>query len=308
MAGPVIMRSNHPDALWPGIREVFGLAYDEYPTEWDEIFEEIQGDKAYEKLMEATGFGLAPTKSEGSAIQYDTDGEGYVTVASPSVIALGYQVTREEDEDDLYTEVSSARANSLAFSMQTTIELTHANVLLNGFSTNYTFGDGQPLLSAAHPTRNGTQSNLPTINADFSESSLEDTLKRIGLAQNSRGLPIRLMGRKLIVSVADEFNATRVLESVLRVNTANNDINAIKAMGMIPEGVSVNHYLGLESTQAWYLLTNVPKGKGLVSIWRRKPQLEKDNDFDTENLKAKSTARFVPTCADWRSIYATPGY
>lgn len=303
----VITRSAHPDALWPGIQVIFGLQYDQYDTEWSEIFDEVKGDKAFEKLMEATGFGLAKFKSEAAAIEYDSDGEGYVTVATPFVLGLGYQVTREEQEDNLYAEISGDRAGSLAFSMHTTIEFSHSNVLVNGFSGSTTYGDGQPLFSASHPTKSGLQSNLPTVNADFSEAALEDMVKRVGLARNSRGLPIQLMSKKLIVSVNDEFNAARVLQSTLRTNTANNDINAIKAMGMIPEGASVNHYLGSSPSAAWYLKTNIRKGKGMVSIWRRKPQLEMDNDFDTENARAKSTSRFVPTVADWRAMFASPG-
>ena len=304
----VITRSSHPDALWPGVMEWFGLEYDEFPDIYPQIFDEVDGELATERLIEATGFGLARRKSESAPISYDTDGEGYATLATPSVIALGYQVTREELEDNLYSEVSMPRAESLAFSMHTTIELIHANIFINAFSSSYAYGDGQPLCSASHPTKSGTQSNLPTTNADFSEASLEDMIKRIYLAQNSRGLQISLRPRKLIVSAADMFNATRILESQLRTSTANNDINAIKQMGLIPEGALVNPYFGVEATQAWFLLTSTKKNKGLLSIWRRYPELEKDNDFDTENLKAKTTARFVASVADWRSVYGTPGF
>jgi hypothetical protein len=304
----VITRSNHPDALWPGVLQWFGLSYDEFPDIYSQIFDEVDGELATERLIEATGFGLARRKSESSPITYDADGEGYATLATPSVIALGYQVTREELEDNLYAEVSMPRSESLAFSMHTTIELVHANIFINAFSNNYLFGDGQPLLSAAHPTKSGLQSNLPTVNADFSEASLEDMVKRVYLAQNSRGLQISLRPRKLIVSAADMFNATRILESQLRTGSGNNDINAIKQMGLIPEGALVNPYFGVEATQAWFMQTSVKRDKGLVSIWRRYPELEKDNDFDTENLKAKTTARFIPTCGDWRSLFGTPGY
>ena len=303
----VITRSNHPDALWPGVLEWFGLEYDQFPTIYNQIFDEIDGELATERLIEATGFGLARTKSESSPITYDADGEGYATLATPTVLGLGYQVTREELEDNLYSEVSMPRAESLAFSMHTTIELIHANVFINGFSSSYVYGDGQSLFSAAHPPKSGLQSNLPTVNADFSEASLEDMIKRIYLAQNSRGLQISLQPRKLIVSAADMFNATRVLESQLRTNSQNNDINAIKQMGLIPEGAIVNPYFGVETNQSWFLQTSVKKNKGLVSIWRRYPELEKDNDFDTENLKAKTTARFVASVADWRSVYGCPG-
>ncbi len=303
----VITRSSHPDALWPGVLEWFGLTYDQFPDVWSEIFDRVEGELATERLIEATGFGLARTKTESAPVAYDVDGEGYATLATPTVIGLGYQVTREELEDNLYTEVSMPRAESLAFSVHTTIELAHANVLINATSASYTYGDGQPLLSASHPTKSGNQSNLPTANANFSEASLEDMIKRVYLAQNSRGLAISLRPRKLVVSAADMFNATRVLESQLRTATANNDINAVKQMGLIPEGALVNPYLGVETTQAWFMLTSVQRRKGMLSIWRRDPELERDNDFDTENAKAKSTARFIPTVADWRSIYGTPG-
>jgi hypothetical protein len=304
----VITRSNHPDFLWPGVLLEFGLSYDMFEEVFSQIYEEIDGELATERLVEATGFGLARPKSESAPISYDADAEGYVTLATPSVIALGFQVTREEMEDNLYAEVSSRRAASLAFSMRTTIELIHANVFLNGFSGGPTYGDGQPWFSAAHPTKSGLQSNLPTTNADLSEASLEDMIKRVYLAQNSRGLQINLHPRRLIVSAADMFNAERILNSQLRTNTANNDINAIKNMGLIPEGAICNPYFGVEATQAWFMQTSIPRNTGLVSIWRRYPELERDADFDTENAKSKSTARFVPTPADWRSAFATPGF
>lgn len=303
----VITRSAHPDALWPGVLEWFGLNYDEFPDIWSQFYDRIDGELATERLIEATGFGLARTKTESAPIAYDVDGEGYATLATPTVIGLGYQVTREELEDNLYTEVSMPRSESLAFSVHTTIELIHANPFINGFSGSYTYGDGQPLFSASHPTKSGTQSNLPTTNANFSEASLEDMIKRVYLAQNSRGLAINLRPRKLMISAADMFNATRVLESQLRTSTANNDINAVKQMGLIPEGAVVNPYLGVETTQAWFMQTSVQKRKGAVSIWRRDPELERDSDFDTENAKAKSTARFVASFGDWRSWYGTPG-
>ncbi len=304
----VITRSNHPDALWPGVLEWFGLNYEQFPDIWPEMFDRIEGSLATERLIEATGFGLARVKTESAPVTYDADGEGYATLATPFVLGLGYQVTREELEDNLYTEVSMPRAEQLAFSMHTTIELSHANVFLNGFSNSYVYGDGQPLYSASHPTKSGLQSNLPTVNADFSEASLEDMIKRVYLAQNSRGLQISLRPRKIIVSAADMFNATRVLESQLRTSTANNDINAIKQMGLIPEGAITNPYLGVETTQAWYMLTSTQKNKGMVSIWRRDPELERDSEFDTENAKCKATSRFTPSIGDWRSTFGTPGF
>lgn len=304
----VITRSNHPDALWPGVLEWFGLNYEEFPDVYTQIFDRIEGSLSTERLIEATGFGLARVKTESSPVTYDADGEGYATLATPSVLGLGYQVTREELEDNLYTEVSMPRAEQLAFSMHTTIELIHANIFLNGFSGSYVYGDGQPLFSASHPTKSGSQSNMPTVNADFSEASLEDMIKRVYLAQNSRGLQISLRPRKLIFSAADMFNGTRVLESQLRTSTANNDINAVKQMGLIPEGAVVNPYLGVETTQAWYMQTSVQKNKGLVSIWRRDPELERDSEFDSENAKCKCTSRFVASLGDWRAVYGAQGF
>lgn len=305
----VITRSAHPDALWPGVLEWFGLNYDQFPEVWSEFFDRVDGSLATERLIEATGFGLARTKTEGAPITYDTDAEGYATLATPYVVGLGYQVTEEELEDGLYTEVSMPRSESLAFSERTTIEMIHAGVFINGFtnSAQYLFGDGQPMFSASHPTKNGTQSNLAAVAANFSEAALESMIKQIYLAQNSRGLLINLRPRMVQVSAADMFNTTRVLESQLRSSTANNDINAIKQMGLIPEGVKVNPFLGTLSTGSWFMHTSVQKNKGLVSIWRRNPSLEKDSDFDTANAKAKTTARLIPSMGDWRAIYGNAG-
>jgi hypothetical protein len=305
----VITRSAHPDALWPGVLEWFGLNYDQFPEVYSMFFDRVDGSLATERLIEATGFGLARTKTEGAPITYDTDGEGYATLATPYVVGLGYQVTREELEDNLYTEVSMARSESLAFSERITIEQIHAGLFINGFTNSaaYLFGDGQPMFSASHPTKSGSQSNIAAVAANFSEAALESMIKQIYLAQNSRGLLINLRPRMVQVAAADMFNTTRVLESQLRSSTANNDINAIKQMGLIPEGVQVNPYLGTLSTGSWFTHTSVQKNKGLVSIWRRNPELERDNDFDTENAKAKTTARFVPSMADWRCIYGNQG-
>ena len=245
----VITRSAHPDMLWPGVLEIFGLNYEEFPDLWPKYFDRIDGELATERLIEATGFGLARTKTEGAPITYDTDAEGYATLATPAVIGLGYQVTREELEDGLYTEVSLPRAESLAFSEHITIELIHANMFLNGFSSSFKFGDGVSIFNASHPTKSGNQSNLngqSGVAADFSEASLEDMVKQIFLTKNSRGLQINLRPLEIMVSAADMFNSVRVLESQLRTNTANNDINAVKQMGPHPQRavrIGFNPYL-----------------------------------------------------------------
>lgn len=297
----IITRSTHPSDLWPGIKAHFGLTYAKHDACWSKIFDKESSDKAYEKVVEATGFGLAPVKSEGAPIEYDSTGEGATTRFTHVVYGLGYIVTREELEDNLYTEVSTGRARGLAFSMNTTAEIVHANILNRAFDTNYPIGDGAALISASHPTASGNQSNLITA-ADLSETSLEDALKAMMQTKNARGLNIAVKATDLMVSTSDAFNAERILKSQLRVSTANNDINAIRSMGSIP-GVIVNPYF--TDLDAWFLKTNVPEG--FKSYWRRMVELEKDNDFDTENAKAKATMRFACGVADFRSVYGSAG-
>ena len=302
MSAPTITRSAHPSALWPGVKAWFGQTYDELPAEWSQIFSMETSDKAYEEVVEATGFGLAPVKPEAASIQYDTDSEGYKSRFTHFVYGLGYIVTREALDDNQYEVLSRRRARSLAFSMRQTTEIVHANVLNRGFSSSYLGGDGVALFSASHPTSGGLQSNLLTA-ADLSEASLEDGLKRIAQTRNARGLNIASRARRLIVSSDDMFNAERIVNSNLRSGTANNDVNAVKAMGLLPGGVVVNHYL--TDPDAWFIQTDIDSG--LMSFWRRKPELEKDSDFDTENAKAKSTMRFSCGWADWRSLYGASG-
>lgn len=298
----VITRSAHPSALWPGIKAWFGNNYASLPAEWSSIFEKGTSDKAYEEVVEATGFGLAPVKSEGAAIQYDSDGEGYKSRFTHVVYALGYQVTREELEDNKYKEVSERRSRALAFSMRTTAEIVHANILNRAFSTSYVIGDGAAMLSAAHPTASGNQSNLLTA-ADLSEASLEDGLKAVMQVKNARGLNIAVRAEQLIIPTAEAFNAERILKSQLRSGTPNNDINAVRSMGLLPKGVNINHYL--TDADAWFLQTDVPEG--LQSLWRREVALEKDSDFETENAKAKASMRFSAGIGDWRAIFGSAG-
>lgn len=295
-----ITRSAHPSALWPGIKAWFGLQYGEVPPQWSQIFEKETSDKAYEKVVEATGFGLAPVKTEGGSIIYDTVQEGYTTQFTHVVYGLGYIVTQEELEDNQYAELSRRRSRALAFSMRNTAEIVHANRLNTAFSGTLG-GDGVVLCSASHPTLAGNQSNLLTA-ADLSETALEDGLKAIAVMRNSRGLLVGARVKQLIVSPGDMFNAERILNSVLRSGTANNDVNAIRNMGAVPTYV-VNPFL--TDQDAWFLQTNVPEG--LKSYWRREVSLEKDNDFDTANAKAKATMRFAAGHGDWRCVYGSAG-
>ena len=298
MAG-IITRSAHPQDLWTGVKAHFGNTYKEHSPEWSQIFDKETSDKYQERVVEATTFGLAPVKSEGSALQYDTDSEGYTSTATHVVYGLGYAVTREEQEDNQYMEVSARRAKNLAFSMRTTAEIIHANVLNLAFSA--VGGDGVAQFSASHPTLSGNQSNLLTA-ADLSETAIEDGLKAQMQAKNSRGLRIALRTKRLIISTDETFNAQRILKSELRQGTANNDINAIKALGAIPE-LTINHFL--TDSDAWFLQTDVPQG--FMSFWRREVALEKDNDFDTENAKAKATMRFSAIIGDWRAAWGNSG-
>jgi hypothetical protein len=296
-----ITRSTFPALLWPGIQAIFGQNYEKLDKEYTRIFDVRTSKKAYEKVTEATGLGLAAVKSEGGSILYDNPSPGATSVFTHVTYGLGYIITREAEEDNQYQEVAEGNAASLPWSMLTTKEIVHANILNRGFDTSYVGGDGKPLFSATHPTANGTFSNIITA-ADLSEASLEDGLSTLMAATNSAGLPIALRAVRLIVSPGQIFNATRILQSDSRVGTANNDLNAIKTLGLVPE-IVVNHYL--TDTDAWFLQTNVPNG--LISYQRRALELRDDSDFDTENHKHKATERYSAGWADPRGIFGNTG-
>jgi len=297
----LITRATLPDLLWPGIQAIFGTTYDKLPKEYTRIFETRKSNKAYEKLLEATGMGLASVKAEGASITYDSPGQGPSNILTHVTYGLGYIMTREAEEDNQYQEVAEANAAALPWSMWSTKETVHANILNRAWTAAYAGGDGQELVSADHVTANGTQSNLLTA-ADLSESSLEDALTTVHTAKNSAGLAIALRATRLIVAPAQLYNATRILESAQQSGSADNDVNAIKTLGLVPE-IVVNHYL--DDTDAWFLQTNAPNG--LISYQRRALALEKDNDFDTENKKYKATERYSAGWGDFRAIYGNQG-
>ncbi len=301
-----ITRSAHPSALWPGIKAWFGVKYKEMGKPYDAYFQMETSDKAYEEIAEAYGFGLAAPKAEGASVQYDNDGEGYKTRFTNTVYGLGYIVTREEIEDNQYKTISERRSAELARSMNTTKCIVHANVLNRGFSGSYVGGDGVALFSAAHPTISGNQSNLLTA-ADLSESALEDAATNIMLMANARGLKIGAKPKTLIIHPSEWANAARILESDLqsgaKTDTTNtNNINALKVKGVVDQ-VVIDPYL--TDTDAWFLTTDIPYG--LLSFARRELEFTKDNDFDTENAKAKATERYATGWGDWRGIYASAG-
>jgi hypothetical protein len=281
----------------------WGRNYSEHPMEWKQVFDEESSSKAYEEDQELTGFGFAAVKDQGSAIAYDSETGGPTKRYVHVVYGLGFVVTKEEMEDNQYVQNSKRRTQALAFSMRQTEEVVAANILNRAFNNSYTGGDGKEFLATDHPTVNGTQSNeLPTA-ADLSEASIEDLGIQIMQARNSRGHRIAVMPRRLIIPTNLAFDAERIVKSSRQSGTANNDLNAIKSMGMFPDGITINHYL--TDVDAWFVQTNVPNG--LIRFTRRATEFGKDNDFDTENVKAKATVRFSVGWSDWRCLYGSPG-
>jgi len=297
----VQQRSTLPSLLWPGLHALFGDSYNKHPKEYTRIFDVRSSDKAYEKIVELTGLGLAAVKAEGASILYDTPGQGPETQFTHVTYGLGWIATREAVEDGQYGSLSERNTKSLVWSMMTTKEIVHANIINRATTAGYVGGDGVVLASASHPTANGLQSNLLTA-ADLAEAPLEDALVTIMQAKNSRGLPIALRAVRLVTGPGQVFNATRLLSGDLRPDSADNDVNAIKTLGLVPE-VVINHYL--DDTDAWGLQTNVPEG--LISFQRRAVDMEKDSDFDTENVKAKGTERYSAGWGDFRAYYHNAG-
>lgn len=298
-----ITTGSHPQSLWPGIRSFFGKTYREKPTVFSMVFDQRSSDKAYELVVEDTGFGLAPVKAQGAAVNYDTDAEGYTSRFTNTVYALGAVVTKEAITDNQYEAVASRKAAKLARSMRQTKEQVHANVLNNGFTAAYAGGDGVELFSTAHPTLAGNQQNELTVAADFSEAALEDLLILIRNAKDSRGLRIQLRGEKLIVPADLTFEATRVLSSTNQSGTANNDVNAMRAQGLLPGGAVTWDFLS--DTDAWFVTTDAPDG--LITMNRWALALQQDNDFDTSNARMKAEERYSAGWGDWRGVYGSPG-
>jgi hypothetical protein len=300
-AGP-INTGTHPKALWPGVKSWFGLEYDKHEVQWTALFDLETSNKRYEEEVEQIGFGLATVKPEGESLSYDSASQGYVSRYTHVAYAIGYMVTHEEMKDNLYEEVSRRRAPDLAFSMRQTEEIVHANVYNRAFTTGFNGGDGVVLCSSAHPTVYGNQSNLLT-GADLSEVALEDALIAIGDARDARGRKINLKAQSLHISTADQFEAIRILKSVLQNDSANNAINALKASGAFPGGAKVNNYF--TSTSAWFIRTNARRG--MRHFTREEAMFDQDNDFDTKNAKAAVYARWSQGWSDWRGVWGNPG-
>lgn len=299
----VITTGNHPKALWPGIKAWWGRQYDEHVSEFPDLFDMETSEQAYEEDVQLTGFGLAPVKSEGGSISYDSETQGYVSRYTHVAYALGYIVTYEELKDGLYEEVSRRRAQALAFSMRQTKENVAANVYNRAFTSTFSGGDGTELIATTHSTASGNQSNHLTTAADLSEASLEDLIIQVMGATNEKGLKISLMPKSLIVPRQLWFEANRILRSVLQNDSANNAVNVLRATSAIPDGIKVNHYL--IDPDAFFVRTNAPRG--LIHYEREAVSFEQDNDFDTKNAKAACYERYSFKWTDWRGVYGSPG-
>ena len=303
MAG-IITTASHPKALWPGIKAWWGQVYDEHQTEYTDLFTSDTSRQNYEEDVQLTGFGLAPVKSEGNGVQYDSEIQGFTTRYTHIAYALGYIVTKEEKDDNLYEQVSKKRSAALAMSFRQTKENIAANVYNRAFNGTYLGGDGVALCSTAHPNvTGGTWANKPTVDVDLSEAALEDAVIALMGYTNDRGLLINVMPQTLHIARNELFNAQRILKSSYQTGNANNDINVIKSGNYIPGGFKVNHYF--TAPHAWFIRTNIREGMKYYE--RVGIEFDQDNDFDTDNAKAKGYERYSFGWTDPRAIWGVNG-
>jgi len=298
-----ISRSQLAKELEPGLNALFGLEYKRYENEHAEIFDTETSDRAFEEEVMLSGFGNAAVKAEGAGIAYDQAQETFTSRYTHETIALAFSITEEAIEDNLYDRLASRYTKALARSMANTKQVKAANVLNNAFNTNYLGGDGKELCSTLHPTISGTVSNELGTSADLNETSLEQSLIDIAAFTDERGLKIAAQGVKLIIPSALQFTADRLMNSANRVGTADNDINAIRNMGMIPQGYVVNHYL--TDDDAFFIKTDVPNG---MKHFERSPiKTAMEGDFDTGNMRYKARERYSFGWSDFRGIFGSPG-
>jgi len=299
-----ISRAQLLKELLPGLNALFGLEYAKYGEEHKEIYETETSERSFEEETKLSGFSAAPVKNEGSAIAYDNAQEAWTARYNHETIALGFSLTEEAIEDNLYDSLSARYTKALARAMAYTKQVKAAAVLNNGFSAAYPGGDGVALFSASHPlTNGGVNSNVPSTPADLNETSLEAAVIQISLWTDERGLLIASKPKKLIVPPALQFTATRLLETELRVSTADNDINALKNNGSIPGGYAINHFL--TDTNAWFLCTDVPNG---MKHFVRSPLAQSmDGDFDTGNVRYKSRERYSFGWSDPLGMFGSAG-
>jgi hypothetical protein len=299
-----ITRSQLLKELEPGLNALFGLEYDRYDNEHKEIFDEESSERAFEEEVMLSGFGQAPVKGEGSAITYDTAGESFTARYTHETIALAFAITEEAVEDNLYDKLSARYTRALARSMSNTKQVKGAAVLNNAFSSSYLGGDGVSLVNSAHTTvGGGNWSNTLATAADLNETSLEQALIDISLFIDERGLKVALRGMKLIVPPALQFTVERLLKSEQRTGTADNDINAIKSGGYMPQGFAVNHFL--TDSDAWFIKTDAPNG--MKHFVRSPLKTALEGDFETGNVRYKARERYSFGWSDPRAIYGSPG-
>ena len=299
-----ISRAQLLKELLPGLNALFGLEYAKYGEEHKEIYETEASERSFEEEVKLSGFSAAPVKNEGSAIAYDNAQEAFTARYTHETIAMGFSITEEAVEDNLYDSLSSRYTKALARGMAYTKQVKAAAILNNGFTGGPTYGDGVTLFSTAHPLiSGGVNSNRPATPADLNETSLENAVIQIAGWTDERGLLIAAKPKKLIVPPALMFVATRLLETELRVGTADNDINALKNNGSIPGGYTVNHFL--TDTNAWFLMTDVPNG--LKHFVRTPLQNSMDGDFDTGNVRYKARERYSFGVSDPLGAYGSPG-
>ena len=301
-----ISRSQLLKELLPGLNALFGLEYARYGEEHKEIYATETSERSFEEETKLSGFSAAPVKSEGAAIAYDNAQEAFTARYTHETIAYGFSITEEAIEDNLYDSLSARYTKALARSMAYTKQTKAAAILNNGFtnSSQYYGGDGVPLFSTQHPLiSGGVNSNRPSTPADLNETSLENAVIQIAAWTDERGLLIAAKPRKLVVPPSQMFIATRILETELRVGTADNDINALKSNGSIPEGYTVNHYL--TDPDAWFLTTDVPNG--LKMFVRTPMSTSMDGDFDTGNVRYKARERYSFGASDPLGVFGSPG-
>ena len=299
-----ISRAQLLKELLPGLNALFGLEYARYGEEHKEIYEIESSERSFEEETKLSGFSAAPVKNEGSAIAYDNAQEAWTARYNHETIALGFSLTEEAIEDNLYDSLSARYTKALARGMAYTKQVKSAATLNNGFSSAYTGGDGVSLFSTAHPlVSGGTNSNRPATAADLNETSLEAAVIQISLWTDERGLLIAAKPRKLVVPPALQFVATRLLETELRVGTTDNDVNALKNNGSIPEGYCINHFL--TDTNAWFLTTDVPNG--MKHFVRTPMSTGMDGDFDTGNVRYKARERYSFGWSDPLGMFGSPG-
>jgi hypothetical protein len=299
-----ISRAQLLKELLPGLNALFGLEYKKYGEEHKEIFESETSDRSFEEETKLSGFNAAPVKNEGAAMAYDNAQEAWTARYTHETIAMGFSLTEEAIEDNLYDSLSARYTKALARAMAYTKQVKAAAILNNAFAAGVTYGDGKVLCATDHPLVNGgTNSNRPTTPADLNETSLEAAVIQIAAWTDERGLLIAAKPNKLIIPPALQFVATRILETELRVSTADNDINALKNNGSIPGGYAINHYL--TDTNAWFLTTDVPNG--LKHFTRTPMSTSMDADFDTGNSRYKARERYSFGVSDPLGIYGSPG-